>query len=79
MMLYSDKLTVSMVTTHIGYHEVPRKLSVERVLNVIELTARRCGIFCGANRTSGVCGLNPHAGEHGFLEITRRKNLSIRR
>ena len=25
MMLYSDKLTVSMVTTHIGYHEVPAK------------------------------------------------------
>jgi 4-hydroxy-L-threonine phosphate dehydrogenase PdxA len=40
MMLYSDKLTVSMATTHIGYHEVPKKLSVERVLNVIELTAQ---------------------------------------
>ncbi|MEY4918505.1 MAG: hypothetical protein RL616_2418, partial [Verrucomicrobiota bacterium] len=40
MMLYSDKITVSMATTHIGYHEVPGKLSVERVLNVIELTAQ---------------------------------------
>ena len=39
MMLYSEKITVSMVTTHIGYHEVPGKLSVERVLNTIELTA----------------------------------------
>src|SRR5579862_5496102 len=39
MMLYSDKLTVSMVTTHIGYYEVPKKLSAVRVLNVIELTA----------------------------------------
>src|SRR4051794_19291717 len=40
MMLYSDKLTVSMATTHIGYDEVPKKLSADRVLNVIELTAQ---------------------------------------
>ena len=31
MMLYSDKLTVSMATTHIGYHEVPKRLSATRV------------------------------------------------
>ena len=39
MMLHSDQLTVSMVTTHIGYGEVPKKLSVRRVQDVIELTA----------------------------------------
>jgi 4-hydroxythreonine-4-phosphate dehydrogenase len=67
MMLYSDKLTVSMVTTHIGYHEVPKKLSVERVLNVIELTAQAMKkILCREPRI-GVCGLNPHAGEHGLF------------
>jgi len=38
MMLHSDILTVTMATTHIGYHEVPAKLSVARVLDVIELT-----------------------------------------
>jgi len=36
MMLYSDKITVSMATTHIGYREVPGKLSVERVLAEIK-------------------------------------------
>jgi 4-hydroxythreonine-4-phosphate dehydrogenase len=67
MMLYSDKLTVSMATTHVGYHEVPGKLSVDRVLNVIELTSEAMRwMLCRAPRI-GVCGLNPHAGEHGLF------------
>ena len=67
MMLYSDVLTVSMATTHIGYHEVPGKLSVERVLNVIELTAETMGWMLRRPARIGVCGLNPHAGEHGLF------------
>ena len=67
MMLYSDKLTVSMATTHIGYHEVPQKLSVGRVLNVIELTARTMKQLLQREPRIGVCGLNPHAGEHGLF------------
>jgi len=67
MMLYSDKITVSMVTTHIGYHEVPGKLSVERVLNTIELTAEAMGAMLRRAPRIGVCGLNPHAGEHGLF------------
>ena len=67
MMLYSDQLTVSMVTTHIGYHEVPGKLSADRVLNVIELTAQAMKQLLGREPLLGVCGLNPHAGEHGLF------------
>jgi 4-phospho-D-threonate 3-dehydrogenase / 4-phospho-D-erythronate 3-dehydrogenase len=67
MMLYSDKITVSMATTHIGYHEVPKKLSVERVLNVIELTAGTMRLMLQREPAIGVCGLNPHAGEHGLF------------
>jgi len=67
MMLYSDKITVSMVTTHIGYHEVPGKLSVERVFNVIELTAETMRWILQREPRLGVCGLNPHAGEHGLF------------
>jgi 4-hydroxythreonine-4-phosphate dehydrogenase len=67
MMLYSDKLTVSMATTHIGYDEVPRKLSAERVLNVIELTAEAMRRLLRREPRLGVCGLNPHAGEHGLF------------
>lgn len=67
MMLYSDKLTVSMATTHIGYHEVPKKLSVDRILNVIQLTAQAMKQILQREPRVGVCGLNPHAGEHGLF------------
>jgi 4-hydroxythreonine-4-phosphate dehydrogenase len=75
MMLYSDKLTVSMVTTHIGYHEVAAKLSVERVLNVIELTAQAIKQLLGREPVVGVCGLNPHAGEHGLFGNREEENF----
>jgi len=67
MMLYSDKLAVSMATTHIGYAEVPRKLSAQRVLDVIELTAKAVRRLRSREPRLGVCGLNPHAGEHGLF------------
>jgi 4-phospho-D-threonate 3-dehydrogenase / 4-phospho-D-erythronate 3-dehydrogenase len=75
MMLYSDELTVSMCTTHIGYHEVPGKLSVERVLNVIELTAQAMRQLRGHDPLVGVCGLNPHAGEHGLFGNREEENF----
>jgi 4-hydroxythreonine-4-phosphate dehydrogenase len=67
MMLYSDQIIVSMVTTHIGYHEVPLRLSVERVLDTIELTAQALRRLSGGEPRIGVCGLNPHAGENGLF------------
>lgn len=67
MMLYSDVLVVSMVTTHTGYHSVPEKLSVERILNVIELTDQAMRQMQRHAPRIGVCGLNPHAGEHGLF------------
>jgi 4-phospho-D-threonate 3-dehydrogenase / 4-phospho-D-erythronate 3-dehydrogenase len=67
MMLRSDVITVSMVTTHIGYCDVPGKLSVERVLDVIELTAEAMNWMLRRAPRLGVCGLNPHAGEHGLF------------
>ena len=88
MMLYSPKLTVSMVTTHIGYQEVPRQLSIARVLNVIELTAQAMRRILHREPSIGVCGLNPHAGEHGLfgrreeeklvapaVKLARKKNI----
>ena len=75
MMLYSDKITVSMCTTHIGYHEVPGKLSVERVLNVIELTAATMKQILRREPRIGVCGLNPHAGEHGLFGQREEENF----
>jgi 4-hydroxythreonine-4-phosphate dehydrogenase len=74
MMLYSDKITVSMVTTHIGYNEVPGKLSADRVFNVIELTAETMRKILRREPRLGVCGLNPHAGEHGLFGNREEEN-----
>jgi len=67
MMLRSEVLTISLVTTHVGYAEVPQQLSVERVLEVIELTAEALHRMLRRAPRLGVCGLNPHAGEHGLF------------
>jgi 4-hydroxythreonine-4-phosphate dehydrogenase len=67
MMLASDELIVSMVTTHIGFAQVPERLSAERVLDVIELTADAVTRLRNRSPRIGVCGLNPHSGEHGLF------------
>jgi len=67
MMLTSEALTCSFVTTHIGYHEVPGRLSKERILDVIELTAEALQQLKGRKPKLIVNGLNPHAGENGLF------------
>ena len=67
MMMYSPSFSVSMVTTHVGYQEVPSLLTIDRILEVIELSAS--AIERIENRPARlVClGLNPHAGENGLF------------
>jgi 4-phospho-D-threonate 3-dehydrogenase / 4-phospho-D-erythronate 3-dehydrogenase len=67
MMLTSDALTCSFVTTHVGLCEVPDLLSIERIVDVIELTDQAVRKMRGRPARLVVCGLNPHAGEHGLF------------
>lgn len=67
MMLASDEITASFVTTHIGLVDVSPSLSEERILEVIELTADAMQRLRGEQPQIAVCGLNPHAGEHGLF------------
>lgn len=67
MMLTSEELTCSFVTVHVGYHEVPDLLSVDRILEVIELTSTAMRRIRGREPKLLICGLNPHAGEHGLF------------
>jgi 4-hydroxythreonine-4-phosphate dehydrogenase len=64
MMLASDEITVSFVTTHIGYAEVTSKLTTARIIDVIELTAEAVSRLRTVQPRIVVCGLNPHAGEN---------------
>ena len=67
MMLTSGELTCSFVTTHVGLCEVPGLLSVDRVLDVIELTDDAIRRIRQREPNLVICGLNPHAGEHGLF------------
>jgi 4-hydroxythreonine-4-phosphate dehydrogenase len=67
MMLTSSALTCSFVTTHVGYRDVPDLLSIDRVRDVIELSALAIERIKQRRPRLVVCGLNPHAGEHGLF------------
>ncbi len=74
MMLASDEITTSFVTTHIGIIDVPGRVTQERVLEVIELTANAMQRLRGMSPRIAVCGLNPHAGEHGLFGRQEEEN-----
>lgn len=67
MMQYSEEITCTFVTVHVGYADVPGLLTRERVLEVIELSAEGLESIRGRRPKVVVCGLNPHAGEHGLF------------
>jgi 4-phospho-D-threonate 3-dehydrogenase / 4-phospho-D-erythronate 3-dehydrogenase len=67
MMLTSRELTCSLVTAHVGLHEVAGLLSVPKILDAIELTALTMRKLRGREPRLAICGLNPHAGEHGLF------------
>lgn len=90
MMQYSEEITCSFVTVHVGYSEVPALLQPARILDVIELTADALLRIRGRAPKLLVCGLNPHAGENGLfgmreeerfiipaLEEARRRGLNV--
>ncbi len=68
MMLASDRLRVALATTHLPLAEVPAAITagrLQRTLRIVHADLhRRFGI--GAPRIA-VLGLNPHAGEGGYL------------
>lgn len=67
MMQYSPEITCTFVTVHVGYQEVPVLITRHRVLEVIELTHEGLQRIRGYAPSIIVCGLNPHAGEHGLF------------
>ncbi|MGN6544005.1 MAG: 4-hydroxythreonine-4-phosphate dehydrogenase PdxA [Aureliella sp.] len=77
MLQFSPEITCSFVTVHCGYAEVPSLLTEQRVLDVIELTAQALERLRGPNPKLVVCGLNPHAGEHGLFGDREEERIII--
>lgn len=64
MMLASDKLIVTHVSTHVSMEDAIRFVKKDRVYNVIKLTNDALSRFI-KNPRLAVAGLNAHAGENG--------------
>ena len=66
MMLATDEVAVSHVSTHVSLRDAIERLTPQRLARTIELTHGALSQFI-ANPRIGVCGLNPHAGESGMF------------
>jgi 4-hydroxythreonine-4-phosphate dehydrogenase len=75
MMMASERIVVSLVTAHRSLREVAREITAERVFHVIDLTAAALRRLGTRKPCIGVCGLNPHAGEHGILGAEDRTGV----
>ncbi|MEY2446523.1 MAG: 4-phospho-D-threonate 3-dehydrogenase / 4-phospho-D-erythronate 3-dehydrogenase [Ilumatobacteraceae bacterium] len=66
MMLTAGDLAVTHVSTHVSLREAINRVTTPRVVEVIELTDETLRRFIDRPRIA-VCGVNPHAGEHGLF------------
>ncbi len=66
MMLANDRLRVVHVSTHVSLFNSCR-LEVERIVRTIELGHEAVRLLGFDRPRVAVCGLNPHAGEHGLF------------
>jgi 4-hydroxythreonine-4-phosphate dehydrogenase len=66
IMLVSDQLVVTHVSTHVSLAEAIRRVKQPRVRRIIELTCEAMARM-KENPRIAVAGLNPHAGESGLF------------
>ena len=66
MMLTVPELAVTHVSAHVSLREAIERVEPVRIRNVIDLTHNALSRFI-ENPRIAVCGLNPHAGEHGLF------------
>ena len=66
MLLAGQRLSVVHVSTHISLREACN-LSTERIIRTIELGDEAMKLLGKPRPRIAVCGLNPHAGEHGLF------------
>jgi 4-hydroxythreonine-4-phosphate dehydrogenase len=67
MMLGTDELRITLVTTHLPLAEVARNLLPDDVAVTIQVTSDALKPLLGRPPLIVVCALNPHAGDSGLL------------
>lgn len=68
MMLATEGLRVALVTTHLPLKDVPSAITQESLAKTLTIVHRELQVKFGIEQPRiAVCGLNPHAGEGGYL------------
>jgi len=75
MAFWTERLTTSLVTTHLALKDVPAAITKEEVARATYWTARFVHQL-GAKGALAVAALNPHAGEGGLLGDEERRVLA---
>jgi len=75
MMLVSDKLIVTHVSTHVSLRQAIENVRTEKILQVIRLTDTALRKL-GKRSKIAVAGLNPHAGENNSFGIEDSREIA---
>ena len=68
MMMVSDRFRIAVATGHIPLHQVSKSITRENIRAKLDLLISSLQVDFGIERpVIAVLGLNPHAGENGFL------------
>ena len=67
MLLATDQLKVALATTHLALKDVSKNITKESLIKVITIINNDFKYLGVENPSILVCGLNPHAGENGYL------------
>jgi 4-hydroxythreonine-4-phosphate dehydrogenase len=68
MMLATESLRVALATTHLPLNKVSAAITSESLIHIIQTLNTFLINYCRIKKpTLIVCGLNPHAGEDGYL------------
>ena len=68
MMLSNQILKVALLTTHLPLKEVPAQITAANLEQILTIIHQSFSEYFGISKPKiAVCGLNPHAGENGYL------------
>ena len=75
MLMDGPKLKVALATNHLPLSKVPKALSVSGLASQLKLLSATLRPVLGRAPRIAVCGVNPHAGEGGYLGHEETKVL----
>ncbi len=77
MMLTAPEISCVLVTIHIPLQDVASALTIDGIYQSIELAAQAMQRRHKRPARITVCGLNPHAGEHGLFSHLEEERLIV--